>query len=85
MNITAGEGEPPAHRKLMRRPRGTAQNDFGGENVSRKAREPGDLYPHELAERVTDLQVMGCDMERYGFHSPRNYARRCPGLGLLID
>ena len=85
MDVAAGQGEPRADRKLMGRARGTAQNDFGGKNVSGKARQGRDLYPDEFTEGVADLQMMRCDMQRYSFHSPRNYLRRCERLRLLID
>ena len=67
-DVAPGKREPAAHGKLMRRARGAAQNDFGGENVSRKARQRADLDPHEFAEGGADLQMMGDDMEWYVFH-----------------
>jgi hypothetical protein len=68
MDVAPGKREPTGDGKLMRRASGTAQNDFGRENVSGKARQRGNLYAHEFAEDVADFQVMGCDMERYVFH-----------------
>ena len=68
VDVAPGKRESPGDRKQMRRASGTAQNDFGGENVSGKARQRGDLYLHEFAEAVADFQMMGGDMERYIFH-----------------
>ena len=68
VDVAPGKREPTADGKLIRGAGGTAQNDFRGENVSGKARQRGDLYPHEFAKGVADLQMMGCDMERYVFH-----------------
>ena len=68
VNIAAGKREPGADGKLMGRTGGTAENDFRGKNVSRKAGQRGDFYPHKFAECVADVEMMGCDMERYGFH-----------------
>ena len=53
----------------MRRAGGTAQDDFGRENVSRKTCQSGDLDPNKFPDRGADLQMMWCDMERDGFHN----------------
>jgi len=71
MNVGAGQGEPRADGKQMGRARRTAQDDLGRENISGKTRQRGDLYPHKFAERVVNLQMMRCDMERDGFHCPK--------------
>ena len=68
MDVAARERKPPAHGELRRRARRTAQNDFGGQDVSGKARQGGDFYPNKFAERVTELEVMGRDVEWYGLH-----------------
>ena len=68
MDVAAREREPAADGELMRRPGRTAQNDFGGKNVSGKARQRGNFNPHKFAQRITDSEVMGRDMERDRFH-----------------
>jgi hypothetical protein len=74
MDITAGKREPRADGELMGRAGGTAQNDFGGENVAGKPREGGDLYAQEFTERAADPQMMGCDMEWDVFHNSAGIA-----------
>ena len=68
MDVAAGKRKPPADGKPGRCPGRAAQNDFGGENVSGKARQSGNLYPQEFADGVADFEMMGCDMDRYVFH-----------------
>ena len=74
MDVAAGKREPRADGELLRRARGTAQNDFGGENVAGKPREGGDLDSQEFTERAADLQMMGCDMEWDVFHNSAGIA-----------
>jgi hypothetical protein len=68
MDVAARQGETRANGKLMGRARGSAQHDFGGEDVTSETGQSGDLYPDELAESVADLQMMGREVERYDFH-----------------
>lgn len=68
MDVATGQREPRADGELMRCAGGTAQNDLGGENVSGKTRQGGDLYPDKFAEPIADLQMMRRDMQWYGFH-----------------
>ena len=75
MNVAARERKPPAHRKLTGGARGSAENDFGREDISGKARQGGDLYPYKFAKRVADLEMMGRDMEWDGFHDSFEIAK----------
>jgi hypothetical protein len=69
VDIPAGKCEPRADGKMMRRAGGTAQDDFGAENVSSKTCQSGDLDPNKFPDRGADPQMMWCDMERDGFHN----------------
>jgi hypothetical protein len=77
VDIAPGKGKAPADGKLVGRSRRTAQNDLGGQDITGKPRQGGDLDPDEFAERAADLQVMRYDMERYGFHRAAKLPTGC--------
>ncbi len=77
VDVAAGKGQAPADRKLMGRSNGAAQNDFGRQDIAGKPRQGGDLDPDEFAERAADLEVMRCDVQRYGFHRTARLPTGC--------
>jgi len=68
MHIAAGECKAGADGELVRGARRTAQNDFGGENVTGKPGQGRDFYAHKFADGAAEAEMMGRDMERYVFH-----------------